>query len=56
MKIQLKTAKPRNPFASLAKQRNAGAHRAENEARLLRREEKQQLCALVRGSKGWNDA
>ncbi|WP_338847556.1 hypothetical protein V8J88_02395 [Massilia sp. W12] len=56
MKIQLKTAKPRNPFATLAKQRNAGAHRADNLARQQRRSEKQQLCALVRGSKEWKDA
>jgi hypothetical protein len=47
-------AKPRNQFASLAKQRSAGEHGGHQKNRKRRREEKQALFNLLAGrtSKG----
>lgn len=56
MKIIVKSSKPRNPLAVVARQRKAGSHDANNTARHLRRLEKQSLKQLVSGNKGEHDA
>ncbi len=56
MKIVIKTPKPRNPLALVARQRKAGSHAAENTARYQRRVEKQKLIQIVLGKKGGDDA
>ena len=52
MKLIIKTPKPRNPLALVARQRKAGAHDAHLTARAVRRAEKQSLQAMVKNRKG----
>ncbi len=49
MKITIKTPKPRNPIATPARQRKAGAHHAYHPARRTRRAQKQSLRQLLSG-------
>jgi hypothetical protein len=47
--MKIKSMKPRNPHAVVAKQRNAGAHGAYQAERRQRRTEKRALRSLVTG-------
>jgi len=48
-RIKVKIAKPRNPVALAARQRNAGAHQPDDPARHERRVKKQQLRHFLLG-------